>query len=280
MGDLDGKLFLITGANTGIGRATATDLASRGGRVIVACRSEAKATPVIEEIRSQTGNEAVEFIALDLADISSVKACAAELVKRGDPIDVLINNAGLAGSKGLTADGFELAFGTNHLGHFALTTGVLELLKAGGPARVVTVSSEAHFRTDGIDYDAVRTPADSMTAFGEYARSKFANVLFSQELARRTVGTGITTYALHPGVIASDIWRKVPWPLRKLMTLRMKSTEQGAQTSLWCATAPELASASGLYYDDRKELAANAKATPELGAELWERSEAWVADAG
>ena len=279
MGDLDGKSFLITGANTGIGRATATDLASRGGRVIVACRSEAKATPVIEEIRSQTDNEAVEFIALDLADLASVKACAAELVKRGDPIDVLINNAGLAGSKGLTADGFELAFGTNHLGHFALTTGVLELLKAGAPARVVTVASEAHYRTEGIDYDHVRTPAKSMTAFGEYARSKFANVLFSQELSRRTEGTGVTTYALHPGVIASEIWRKVPWPLRKLMTLRMKSTEEGAQTSLWCATAPELASESGRYYDDCKEQAASAKATPELGAELWERSEAWVGEA-
>ncbi len=280
MGELDDTSFLITGANTGIGRATATDLASRGGRVIVACRSEAKATPVIEEIRSQTGNEGVEFIALDLADLSSVKTCAAELVKRGDPIDVLINNAGLAGAKGLTADGFEIAFGTNHLGHFALTTGVLELLKAGDPARVVTVASEAHYRSEGIDYDTVRTPAKSMAAFGEYARSKFANVLFSQELARRTEGIGITTYALHPGVIASEIWRKVPWPLRKLMMLRMKSPEEGARTSLWCATAPELASESGRYYDSCEELAASAKATPERGAELWERSEAWVAEAG
>jgi len=277
LGDLSGRTFLITGANTGIGLATATGLARRGGKVFVACRSAEKGRAAVAGISAETGNDAVALLPLDLADLASVRACAQEFLARGEPLHVLINNAGVGGARGLTKDGFELTFGINHLGHFALTTALLGRLSASAPARVVTVSSDAHYQAPGIDFEAVRRPTASRTGLREYAVSKLGNVLFGQELARRAAGRGITTYALHPGVVASDIWRRVPWPVRSLMKLRMLSTEQGAATSLYCATAPELAGASGRFYAECRERAASAVATPELARALWEHSEAWTA---
>jgi len=278
MTDLNGRTIVVTGANTGIGKATAAGLAGRGARVILACRSAERTRPVIDELARETGNDALEFVPLDLASLASVRACADALLERDEPIHVLVNNAGLAGKRGLTQDGFEMTFGTNHVGHFAHTTALLERLRASAPARVVTVSSDAHTRADGIDWDAVREPTRTRTGFPEYGVSKLANVLFSQELARRTDGQGICTYALHPGVIASDVWRQVPWPVRPIMKRFMKSPAEGAATSLYCATAPELADHSGRYYEDCTERPASAVATPELARELWERCEAWVAD--
>jgi len=275
--ELSGRTFLITGANTGIGLATATGLARRGGKVLVACRSAEKGRAAAAGISAETGNGAVAFLPLDLSDLASVRACADEFLARGEPLHVLINNAGVGGARGRTKDGFELTFGINHLGHFALTAALLDCLAASAPARVVTVSSDAHYQARGIDFEAVRRPTASRTGLHEYAVSKLGNVLFSQELARRAAGRGITTYALHPGVVASDIWRRVPWPIRPLMKLRMLSTEQGAATSLYCATAPELAGVSGRFYEDCRERAASAVATPELAGALWEHSEAWTA---
>jgi retinol dehydrogenase-12 len=274
---LSGRTFLITGANTGIGLATATDLARRGGKVFVACRSAQKGRAAAAEITASTGNDAVLYLPLDLADLASVRNCAAEFLARDEPLHVLINNAGVGGARGLTKDGFELEFGINHLGHFALTVALLDRLAASAPARVVTVASDSHYQAKGIDFDAVRRPTVSRTGLREYAVSKLANVLFSAELARHVAGRGITTYALHPGVVASDIWRRVPWPIRPLMTMRMLSTEQGAATSLYCATAPELDGVSGRFYDNCREREPSAVATPELAGELWQRSEAWTA---
>jgi NAD(P)-dependent dehydrogenase (short-subunit alcohol dehydrogenase family) len=276
-GGLSGRTFMVTGANTGIGLATATGLARRGGRVFVACRSAEKGRAAVAGISARTGNDAVAFLPLDLSDLASVRACADEFLARGEPLHVLINNAGVAGTRGLTKDGFELTFGVNHLGHFALSAALLDCLAASAPARVVTVSSDAHHQARGIDFDAVRRPTASRTGMREYAVSKLGNVLFSQELARRVEGRGITTYALHPGLVASDIWRRIPWPVRRLVTLRMLSTEQGAATSLYCATEPELAGVSGRFYENCRERAASTVATPDLAMALWERSEAWTA---
>jgi retinol dehydrogenase 12 len=276
-GELAGRTFLITGANTGIGLATATGLAKRGGRVFVACRSAEKGRAAVAGISAESGNDAIAFLPLDLSDLASVRACADEFLARGEPLHVLINNAGVGGARGLTKDGFELTFGINHLGHFALTAALLDRLAASAPARVVTVSSDAHYQAPGIDFEAVRRPTASRTGLPEYSVSKLGNVLFSQELARRAGERGITTYALHPGVVASDIWRRIPWPVRPLMKLRMLSTEQGAATSLYCATAAELAGASGRFYEDCRERSPSAVATPELARELWEHSEAWAA---
>jgi retinol dehydrogenase-12 len=235
---------------------------------------------VVEQIRRETGNERVEFVALDLGDLDSVRQCAREFLARGLPLHLLINNAGLGGRQGLTRSGFELAFGVNHIGHFLLTNLLLERLKASTPARVVTVASRSHYRARTIDFEAVRKRTGSRTAMAEYGVSKLANVLFSAELARRLQAEGIkglTTYSLHPGVVATDIWRGGPAVVRALMKLVLLSPADGAKTSLHCATAPELASESGLYYDKCKvKTPSQAARDPALAAELWARSEAWT----
>lgn len=276
MGDLEGKIFLVTGANTGIGRETARALAGRGAGVYFAGRSEERTRPVIEQIASETGNRSLRFLALDLGDLESVRACAESFLATAEPLHVLINNAGLAGQRGLTASGFELAFGTDYVGPFLLTALLLEHLEECRPARIVNVASVAHYDAPGIDFEAVRRPTQSFTGMSEYAVAKLANVLHAQELARRLAGRGVTSYALHPGVIASDIWRRVPWPVRPLIKLRMRSPEQGAETSLYCAASPEVAEDSGHYYEDGRRKEPSRVATPELAAELWERTAEWV----
>jgi NAD(P)-dependent dehydrogenase (short-subunit alcohol dehydrogenase family) len=278
-GDLEGRTYVVTGANTGIGLATVEGLARRGGRVVLACRSAARTQPVIDRLRATTGTDALEHLPLDLADLASVREAAATLRERGDPIDVLVANAGVAGQRGQTAQGFELAFGINHLGHFLFVTELLDLLRAAAPSRVVVVSSESHQAAEGLDVAALRRPTRSITGMREYERSKLANVVFAQELARRVPADEVAVLALHPGVIASDIWRRIPWPVRPLMTARMRSTEDGAQTSLWCATTAELEGQSGGYYTDCAPKEPSSVATPELGAWLWARSEEWVATA-
>jgi NAD(P)-dependent dehydrogenase (short-subunit alcohol dehydrogenase family) len=266
----------VTGANTGIGRETALALAGRGARVFAASRSEEKTRPVIDEIITKTGNSAVEFLGLDLGDLASVRACATDFLRTGDPLHVLINNAGLAGTRGMTASGFELAFGTNYVGPFLLTALLLDRLRESAPSRIVNVSSVGHYRPSGIDFEATRKRTKSFTGFPEYCVSKLGNVLHAQELARRLGGTGVTTYSLHPGEVASDVWRSVPWPARALIKRRMISPADGARTSLYCATSPDVADESGHYYDDCSRKEPSAVATPELGLELWNRTTAWV----
>jgi retinol dehydrogenase 12 len=271
-----GRVFVVTGANTGIGLATARELAKRGGRVVLACRSREKTEPIVAALKAETGNEAIDFLGLDLGSLASVRRAASELLERGHPIHVLVNNAGVGGQRGVTTDGFELAFGVNHLGHFLFTTLLLDRLRASAPARVVTVASRAHFRVGGIDWEKVRGRTRSFTGWPEYCVSKLANVLFSAELARRG-GGGVTSYALHPGVIASDLWRRVPWPFRPLVTAFMTSAEDGARTSVHCATAAEAAGQTGLYWDESAPRKPSRPARDEvLQAEAWAKSEAMV----
>jgi retinol dehydrogenase 12 len=267
--------YLVTGSNTGIGRATAEALAGQGGRVILAARSQEKTMPVLQEIRARFPNAEVEFLSIDLADLASVKAAATTVMSSGRPLDVLINNAGLAGSTGRTKDGFQLTFGTNHLGPFALTEMLLPLLTAAPQGRIVNVASEAHRGAKGINWDALREFDKGL--FGAYGVSKLANVLYAKELARRLVATRVTTSSLHPGVVASDIWRKLPAPVRVIAKLFMISNEKGAQTSVYCATAPELASVSGRYYEKSAEKEPSAVAKDEaLARELYDWSDSAV----
>jgi NAD(P)-dependent dehydrogenase (short-subunit alcohol dehydrogenase family) len=278
--DLDGRTFLITGANTGIGKETERALAERGARLHIACRSQAAGRQAIEEITAHTGNGELALLGLDLGDLDSVRRCAETFLATGEPLHGLINNAGLAGAKGMTPSGFEIAFGTNHVGPFLLTALLLDRLRSSAPARIVNVASVAHYAAPGIDFDAVRRPTKSFTGMREYSVSKLANVLHAQEMARRLDGSGVSTYALHPGTVASDIWRRVPWPVRPLMKRRMISVREGARTSLYCASAPELAGESGEYYEDCRRKEPAAAATTGLAAELWRRSSDWTQAGG
>ncbi len=271
-----GQICFITGANTGIGRVTAVELGRRGMRLFLAGRSAERTQPVVDEIRAAGG--AAEFVELDLGSLASVRRCAASFLARDEPLNVLVANAGVAGFRGVTADGFELHFGTNHLGHFLLTELLRARLLASAPARVVVVASSAHYRARALDFDALRRPTKSFTGRDEYGVSKLCNILFAAELGRRMAGTGVTSYALHPGVVASDLWRRVPWPIRPLLELPMISNEEGAKTSIWCATAAEIAGETGLFYDKCRPRAASRLARDEaLAARLWQKSEAWTA---
>jgi retinol dehydrogenase 12 len=274
--DPRGRTFLVTGGNTGIGRSTAAELAGRGGRVYIACRSAAAGEAAVAAIKSATGSQHVWLLPLDLASLASVRSCAAAFLALDEPLHVLVNNAGVGGQRGLTADGFELHFGVNHLGHYALTLLLLDRLTASGPgARIVNVSSAAHYGAPGIDFDALRRRTPSFTGQREYAVSKLCNVLFTQELTRRA-GSDLSAYALHPGVVASDIWRRLPRLVRPLITARMLTNEQGAVTSLYCATSPAVAAECGRYYDKCAAQEPNPVATPELAELLWQRSAAWT----
>ncbi len=272
------QTFLVTGANTGIGKATALALARQGGRVYVAARSAAKGEAAVAAIKAATGSDSVWFLALDLADLESVRAergrvpgargTAARAGEqrgdrrraRGDQTGVRADVRGQS-SRALPAD--------------AAAAGAADRERArpggdGGQRRAL-------LGAQGIDFDALRRPARGITGLPAYGVSKLCNVLFSQELARRTAGTGVNAYALHPGVVASDIWRRVPWPVRPLVTRRMLSVTEGAATSVYCATSAEVADESGLFYDKCAHREASSVATPALGAELWQRSEAWTA---
>ena len=277
MGDLEGKSFVITGANTGIGRATALALAQRGAsHITIASRSKEKTEPVLTELRAHAG-VSVDFVALDLTDLAAVKRAADTLLERDKPIDVLIDNAGVAGVRGQTKDGFELAFGTNHLGHFVWTERLLPLVARAAQGRVVIVASAGHYRAKGIDWDAQRESSRTVSAFPEYCVSKLCNVLYAKELARRLAKTKITTYALHPGGVASDIWQRRMGPFAAVLKLFLISNEQGAKTQVFCATDPSVSKDSGLYYDKCKPKEPSALSHDvALQDELVRRSTEWA----
>ncbi len=271
-----GKVCIVTGANTGIGKVTAKQLASQGAKVFLACRNESKAQAVIAEIQAEFSVDA-EFLPLDLGDLESVRSAADKFLALKLPLHLLINNAGIAGSRGLTKDGFELTFGVNHLGPFLFTTLLLETLKSSAPARIVNVSSKAHYKAKAIDFSQQQKSTQSYTGLPEYECSKLANVLFTKELSRKLAGTGVTTYALHPGVVASDIWHRVPWGFRGLVKRFMITVEEGAQTSLHCATSTKISDESGFYYDSCAQKEPSKICHDEkLASQLWTRSLEWT----
>jgi NAD(P)-dependent dehydrogenase (short-subunit alcohol dehydrogenase family) len=270
---------LITGANIGIGRVTALRLAQAGFTVFLAGRSAQRTQAVIDEIHTttQTSDKAF-FLPLQLDDLNSVRECAALFLARQLPLHLLVNNAGLAGDKGQTRQGFEKAFGVNHLGHFLLTQLLLDTLKASAPSRVVTVASRAHLMAyQGLDWPALQQATRSLTGTREYGVSKLANILFSAHLAKELAGTGVSTYSLHPGVVDTEVWRELPGFLRPLLRLRgLLTPEEGAQTTLYCALqAP--ASESGLYYDKcRVKTPSRIAQDAQLAEQLWHQSLQWV----
>lgn len=263
------KIVVVTGANTGIGAAFAREIASPDTQIWLACRSEQKTEPVRQALLAQAAD--ARFLRLDLANLTSAQHAARVLAEALPRIDLLVNNAGLAGARGLTAQGFELGFGTNHLGHFAFTLPLLPAL-AAARGRVVVVSSNNHYLAKSLDLTVVRRPTQSRTGLSEYAVSKLANVLFAAELRRRH--PKIEAVSLHPGRIASDIWRRVPQPFRRVLPwlLRMGSVEEGGHT---LAHAASVSLADGALYLDKLAPRTPSKlaADPDLARKLWEFSE-------
>lgn len=268
---LPGKVVVITGSNTGIGKETARELARRGARVYMACRDTQKGESAASEIRADTKNSQVLVRKLDLSDTKSIRAFAEGFLAEEKQLHTLINNAGVfmcPYSK--TADGFETHLGVNHLGHFLLTHLLLERLKESAPARVVNVSSALH-HVGKIHFHDLQGEKN-YSPFWAYTHSKLANVLFTHELAKRLQGTGVTTYAVHPGVIRTEITRhsflmNLLWCL---LSPFLKSSWEGAQTSLYCTLAEGLEPLSGKYFRDCKRTWMSPKARNDKTAKrLW-----------
>jgi NAD(P)-dependent dehydrogenase (short-subunit alcohol dehydrogenase family) len=278
--DLAGKTFVITGANTGIGKATVEALAkARASRIVIAARSRERTEPVMQAAKEANPDGQIDFIQLELGELANVRRAADDVLKLDVPIDALINNAGIAGLQGQTKDGFELTFGTNHLGHYLWTEKLLPLVKRAKQGRIVNVSSRGHYRAKKIDWDALTKPTPTVSALPEYFVSKLCNVLHAKELARRLAGTSVTTYSLHPGGVASDIWQRRLGMFAILLRPFLITNEEGARTQVRCSTDPALASESGLYYDEEKPKTPNKLAFDEgLQDELERRSREWVKD--
>ncbi|WP_243773716.1 SDR family NAD(P)-dependent oxidoreductase [Actinomadura barringtoniae] len=260
--DLTGKEVIVTGGASGLGAETARVLALAGARVVVAGRDAGRGEAAVRRLREETGNRAVEFSELDLGSLASVRAFTERYAATGRSLHLLINNAGVMASPlTYTEDGFESQFGTNHLGHFALTAGLRPALAAaGGGARVVALSSRAHRRGD-IDLDDPNYRHRPYDPWESYGQSKSANALFAVELTERWATDGITANALNPGAIMTDLQRHIAtgelqdmgWADadgNRITPQGWKTVEQGAATTIWAAVAPELEGVGGHYLDD------------------------------
>ncbi len=275
---MQNKTVLITGGNAGIGLETARALAKQGATVVIVARDAAKGELAIADIIKTTGNNKVSFMKCDLGSQKQVRQLAADFKAKHTRLDVLVNNAGAFFSEyGETEDGIERQFAINHLGPFLLTNLLLDLIKASAPARIVNVASRAHYR-GWINFDDLNFKKKYDGFIKAYGQSKLANVLFTNELARRLEGTGITVNSLHPGVVATDIALKESkgiyrfgWWLAKHF---MITTEQGAATSIYLASSPAVAGVTGKYFDKSKAIPASAKAMDKnIAARLWQVSE-------
>jgi NAD(P)-dependent dehydrogenase (short-subunit alcohol dehydrogenase family) len=268
---MEGKRILITGGNSGIGIVAATELAAMGAEVVLACRDSEKTAKALAAI-NETANVPAVNLSVELGNLQSVRDLAVKYLENYDRLDVLINNAGVFPPKQrLTDDGFEMQMGVNHLSHFLLTNLLLDCLKASAPSRIVNVSSQLHVKGK-IDFDAFRG-FEKYNSQAAYNGSKLANVLFSAELAKRLTGTGVTSNALHPGAVSTDITRDLPWLLRKIIGWMFIAPEEGAKTTIMLASDPSLVDVTGKYYDQCELKDPSEQANDEaLRQKLWDIS--------
>jgi len=280
--DLTARVAVITGASGGIGLETARALASAGATVVLGNRNADKAAAAAEDIRTTVADAQVELGQLDLASLASVRDFAAWVTERHDRIDLLINNAGVMATPfERTADGFELQFGTNHLAHFLLTTLLMPQLLAAGSARVVNVSSNGH-QLSGIGWDDPNYQAREYVPWEAYGQSKTANILFTLELERRFGERGVHAYALHPGVVTTELDRYLSdqdrtWVEKRITKggIPRKTPAEGASTTVFAATSPELDQYGGAYLADCQRSDAVAPHACDLAdaERLWALSE-------
>jgi NAD(P)-dependent dehydrogenase (short-subunit alcohol dehydrogenase family) len=269
------KLCLVTGGTSGIGKATALGLARCGAHVIIVGRDRQRGAAAIAEITQRTGNRNVDLLLADLQSQASIRQLADRISDRYPHLHVLINNAGaIFNRRGETVDGIEQTWALNHLAYFLLTNLLLGRMTASAPARIVNVSSEGH-RFGRIDFNDLQS-RNGYRPFRVYGNSKLANVLFTYELARRLRGSNVSVNCLHPGGIASNFGhnnRGVSGMIFRLLRPFLKSPDQGAETSIYLAASPELASVSGRYFADCKQARSSAESYDNAVAErLWQVS--------
>jgi NAD(P)-dependent dehydrogenase (short-subunit alcohol dehydrogenase family) len=284
---MQGKFVVITGSNAGIGKETAVGVASLGATVVLACRNQEKAEAAAADIRSRSGNPDIHIVPLDLADLGSVQAAAADILGRWDKIEVLINNAGGVWSeREVTAQGIERTFAVNHLGHFYLTRLLLDRITQSAPARIINLTSVGHHMAwRGMRFDDLQSMKRyaSMEAYG---RSKLANILFTRQLAKRLDGSGVTVNAVHPGPVRTQFG--MDGDLKGLMGLGNQfirpfeiSAKAGAKTSIYLATSPDVATTTGQYWVRSRPGHMSSQARSDGAAEqLWSESEQLLAAAG
>lgn len=269
------QIHLVTGATQGIGKETARELARTGARVIMTARDQARGAAVVEELRADTGNTHIELALVDFASFASVRSFLADIRGRVERLDVLINNAGgYFGKRRETDDGHEMSFQVNHLGYFMTTLGLFDRLRAAGAARVVCVSSDAHWggriRIDDLD------SKQGYFGYRAYATSKLMNLLFVREAARR-FPSSIAINAQHPGVVASGFGLGESGVMKAFYLMArpfLRSSAQGADTSVWLATAPELEGVTGRYWCKRRERSTLTVARDDdLALRLWQESD-------
>jgi NAD(P)-dependent dehydrogenase (short-subunit alcohol dehydrogenase family) len=272
---MNGRTCLITGATSGIGRATAIELARRGATLVLVARDRGRGEDTVREIRERTDTRDVTLLLADLASQQSIRELAREFLATNRPLHVLLNNAGVVNlHRTLTVDGIETVFAVNHLGYFLLTNLLLDRLKQSAPARIVNVASEVH-KIGALDFDDLQN-ARRFRSMRVYGQSKFANILFTYELARRLAGTNVTVNCLHPGAVATGLgknngaWAQV---LVRILGTFFRTPEQGAATSIYLASSSAVASVSGKYFMNSKERRSSKASYDEAAARrLWDIS--------
>ena len=277
--DMTGRTVVITGGNSGIGKATAHALARLGARVVITARHAERGATAVTEIRRGSGNDAVECVPLDLASLASVRVCAAQLLDRLDEIHVLdLNAGGVLSRRTETEDGFETQFQANHLGHFLLSQLLLDRLRHSAPARIVVLSSWGHTQArGGLDFDDLQWVARPYRGSLVYSATKLMNLYFTFELARRLADTDVTVNAMHPGYVASGFAMSgdTKWLRLGIMVSRpfARSPEKGARTAVWLAASDEVKGITGKYFVDCRAKEPSADALDaDKARRLWEVS--------
>lgn len=273
---MDGKVILVTGANSGIGKETALELARLGAAVVIVGRNKEKTRVTASNVRLKSGSAIVECLLADLSSMAEVRQLASEFKQRYHRLDVLVNNAGaIFARRYITVDGYEMTFALNHLANFLLSNLLLDMLKASAPARIVNVSSRAH-RMAELDFNDLQTAHYGYGGYKAYGRSKLANIMFTYELARRLEGTGVTANALHPGGVNSGFGKNNGGVMRlamKMISRFQLTPEQGAQTSIFLASSSAVEGVSGKYFVDCAAVSSSPSSYDEASQQrLWEVS--------
>jgi len=270
---MEGKICMITGANSGIGKATALGLAEMGAKIVMVCRNKERGETAQQEITGKTGNKNIDLLVCDLSSQEQIHKLVSEFKQKYQNLHVLINNAGIVLSKRqLSIDGIEMNFAVNYLAPFLLTNLLIDVLKKSAPSRIINVSSGVH-KMASMDFDDLQGENKKYGAFKNYGVSKLAITLFTYELSRRLEGTGVTVNAIHPGVVRSNLGRDQPAFSRAFQKTFFKSPKKGAATSIYLASSPDVEGITGKYFVSKEpKRSSDESYNEEYAKRLWEIS--------